>query len=346
MVKIDSNLVNHIVFKTGKQFLTATLIIMISACNSGDKEKSSTQIAAKVNNDEISVHQLNLYLSRSGVTDPAASKTVGKKILTQLIDQALIVQQAKEQKLDRDPNILLAIEDAKRQVLTQAWIEKEAIKIAKPTPQEISEFYKAHPELFSKRKIYQLKELLIDANGANQEPANAAIKSSKTIDELAANLEKQKIPIKPNLTVQPAENMPMDKIVALSALKNGEFISFPKDNKVLAIGVASTKEEPLDETKANRFIENYLIAGKKKSLIDQTMARLRQTAKVEYKGEFAYTTPPATEPTNNALSVPQVPVAQAPTNPGSAEVEQKSAINEPAPTEQKDFINKGVSGLN
>ena len=107
--------------------LTISVIVSavaLAACG-GHKDKA-TQVAAKVNKEEISVHQINFVLSQAQGIKPEQRDAASKVVLERLIDQELAYQKAQEQKLDRDPNVLQAIEAAKRQIVVQNYMTKVA----------------------------------------------------------------------------------------------------------------------------------------------------------------------------------------------------------------------------
>ena len=85
----------------------ATLVVSalaLSACGERPPEKKvATQVAAKVNAGEISVHQINYVLQRTPAIPQAQIETAKRKVLESLIDQELAVQQALEAKLERSP---------------------------------------------------------------------------------------------------------------------------------------------------------------------------------------------------------------------------------------------------
>ena len=88
---------------------------LLAACGGGDGDKKpATQVAAKVNSGEISVHQVNQVLQRQPGLKPEQVQAVSRRVLDGLVDQELAIQQATEQKLDRDPRVVSAIEAAKR----------------------------------------------------------------------------------------------------------------------------------------------------------------------------------------------------------------------------------------
>ena len=104
----------------------SAVIIVLAGCGDSDKKKAATQVAAKVNREEISVHQINAVLSRAGNLSPEQAKQAGADVLDKLIEQELLVQQSIEKKLDRDPKTMQALEAARRQILAQAYLEQLA----------------------------------------------------------------------------------------------------------------------------------------------------------------------------------------------------------------------------
>ena len=270
-----------------KHITIGLLLSLLVSCGKTDKAKSESQIVARVNDDEISVHQLNFALSRAGVKGEEQAKQITSQLLQRLIDRTALVQQAKAEKLDRDATVLLALEEAKNQVLSQAWLERHARGNDKPTANEVADFNKAHPELFEKRKIYQLKELLIESKAENQQQLENLLQTSGDVNALAANLTAQKISYKENQTTLAAEKLPMEHLPGLYALSNGQYIKVQNEKGLLIMGVLSANESPIDTAKATLFIETYLVNEKRKKQAEAELKRLRDAASIEYLGKFA-----------------------------------------------------------
>ncbi len=115
------------------------LAALTSGCGKKDEAKTATQVAAKVNADEITVHQINNVLARSQNVTPEVADVAKREILSRLIDQQLARQQAVERKLDREPSVMQAIEAAKSEILARAYLERIASRLPKPTPEESQE---------------------------------------------------------------------------------------------------------------------------------------------------------------------------------------------------------------
>lgn len=270
-----------------QKLLTMGLMLsLLVSCSNADKTKSDSQIAARVNDDEISVHQLNYALSRVGLTGEKQAEQITTQLLQRLVDRSALVQQAKADKLDRDPAVLLALEDAKNQVLSQAWLERHIQNIEKPTALEVAEFNTAHPELFEKRKIYQLKELLIESKPEYQQQIDKLLQTSGNVNALAENLTAQKIPYKVNHARLAAEQLPMEHLPALYALSNGQYIKVQNEKGLLVMGVLSSEESTIDKAKAYLFIETFLGNEKRSKRAEAELKRIRDAASIEYMGKF------------------------------------------------------------
>ena len=107
--------------KTITPFIMLPVILAISmaGCSKKDGDKVATQVVAKVNGAEISLHQVNHVLSKAGNVPADQLERARKTAVDRLIDQELLSAKAVEEKLDRTPETLMAIELARREVLAR-----------------------------------------------------------------------------------------------------------------------------------------------------------------------------------------------------------------------------------
>jgi len=142
--------------------LALSLTLLGGCADKAAEKPAPSQVLARVNDTEITVHQLN-YLARSqpgGKVDEATRQ----KLLEQLVDQEVLVQQAVSQKLDREPNVLQALEAARRQILAQAAAEKVLAVNTTPSSAAMDQFYREHPALFAERKIFGFEAFQVSAD--------------------------------------------------------------------------------------------------------------------------------------------------------------------------------------
>lgn len=313
--------------------LIAVLIVFAAvACGKTEDKKAATQIAAKVNKQEISVHQINNMLGRAGSVAPEQATQASQQILDQLIDQEVLVQQAQEKKLDRDPRVMQAIEASRREVLSRAYLDQVAAGAGKPTEQDIKDYYEKHPELFKERRLYNLRELAINAKPDFVPALQAEMAKVKALDEIVAWLKSQNIQFAANAGVKSAEQIPLEILPKFHQLKDGQTAIIPIQGGILVVQLLASQSQPTDETQAAPLIEKFLTNQKRADIAAAELKKLRDAAKIEYMGEFAKASDEKGKSIMEAVggAPAQATVAPQPTLPAPAD---------------KSHVDKGVAGL-
>ncbi len=265
---------------------------LLAGC--GDKkDKAASQTAAKVNRDEITVHQINFVLQQQRNLRPEQAEAAGRQVLERLIDQQLALQKADDQKLDRDPRVVQALEAARREILARAYIEKVGEGAAKPTPDEIRKYYAEHPELFAERRIYNIQEIAIEARPEQVPEIREKLGAAKNIAEFVEYLKSKDIRFQGNQAVRAAEQLPLGSLKSFANLKDGQAVVVPSANGVQVIVLAGSRSQPVSEDQARPAIESYLLNERKRKLIEEEIKAMRSAAKIEYVGKFAEGAPPA-----------------------------------------------------
>jgi EpsD family peptidyl-prolyl cis-trans isomerase len=292
----------------GARLLAAALVALVAACGSEEAATPVSQVAAKVNREEITVHQLSNALAQYRALDEAQQKVATKQVLERMIDQQLLVQKAVERKLDRDPRIVQAIEASKRQILAQAYLEQLGRDAARPSAEEIRKFYVEHPELFAERKIYRLQELAVLARpelaGGELE---GHVRAAKSLDEVGAWLRSLNVPFNVNATVKAAEQLPIEMLPRLAQLQPGQLALLSAQQGHVVVQVVTTERQPLDEKRAQAFIERFLVNQRRLELARAEVKSLREAATIEYGGDFEAMAERAETPGPAAPAAPAAP---------------------------------------
>jgi len=264
--------------------MAASLVACGKKEEGGNKE---TQVVAKVNGDEISIHQLNFQISRLGQMNPEQAKAVSKQVLERMVEQQLIVQKSLAAKLDRNPQVLQNLENAKREILAQAYIEQQMSAAKKPSKEEVSDFYTKHPELFEKRHVYRLQELAVVAGRDKLAEIESGVKSAKNLSEIANWLKEKNLQFTASGNVRAAEQLPLELLPKLNQMKDGEIVIVPSQKSINIVLLAGSQEQPLTRENAAPMIEQYFVNQRKTEIAKHEVEKLRSSAKIEYLGTFA-----------------------------------------------------------
>ena len=269
----------------------AFVLAVAGGCgNKSESRKSATQVAAKVDADEITIHQVNEVLARTPNIAPEAAARVRREILERLIEQQLARRQALKRELDRSPKALIAIEAAKSEILARAYLDQVAAALPKPAPEEVRKYYAEHPELFAQRRIFSIEEIATAAKPEIVAPLRDKVAKARTMQEIAEWLQSQGVGFAPNRGVRAAEQLPMEILTKVQAMKDGEFqLIDVGGGRFQVIRLGASKSEPVDEATAAPRIQQYLLNRRVSEAIAKELKQLRSQAKIEYVGEFADT---------------------------------------------------------
>lgn len=290
--------------------------LLLAGC-ADKKDKLASQTAAKVNKDEITVHQINFVLQQQRNLKPEQTEAASKQILERLIDQQLALQKADDLKLDRDPNVVQQLEAAKREILARAYVQKVGEAAAKPTPEEIKKYYDEKPALFSQRRIYNLQEIQIEAKPDQVATLRNQLASAKNINEFIEYLKGNDFRFNGGQAVRAAEQLPLQSLNAFAQLKDGQAVLSPTPTGATVIVLAGSRSQPVSEEQARPAIEQFLLNDRKRKLVEEDVKAMRAAAKVEYVGKFAPGPGAAGAAASAPAAVAPAPVL-APTTPAPA----------------------------
>jgi EpsD family peptidyl-prolyl cis-trans isomerase len=269
--------------------LALPFIIGLTACGSKDAEKPATQVIAKVNSGEISVHQINYVLSRSGagsVSQEMAPK-VRRQVLDRLIDQELAIEQALEKKLDRTPDVITALDAARREILARAYIDQITGAVSKPTSEEAKKYYSEHPQLFSERRIYNIQEIMLPTTDGVADELNKLLTTGKSMEDLVSWLKGRSIKFSGGSATRPAEQIPLELLSKIHTLKVGQGLVIAGPQSITVMRIAAAQSAPVSESVALPQIQQFLSNQRKAGAATEEIKQLKAKAKITYMGEFS-----------------------------------------------------------
>jgi len=271
--------------------------VFLTGCG-GKKEKDPTasQTAAKVNKEELTVHQINFVLQQQRGLRPEQMETASRQVLERLIDQEVALQKAEDMKLDRDPRVQQQVEAARRDIIARAYLERLGEGAAKPTGDEVRQFYESKPALFKARNVYNIQEIVVEATPQQLEALRPKLQAAKNATEIVEVLRADQVKFAANQAVRPAEQLPLQSLDAFAAMKEGDVRLDATPTGARIVVLAGVRSAPVSLEQATPAIEQYLLNDRKRELIASHLKQLRADAKIEYVGKFKEGAPVAGDP--------------------------------------------------
>jgi EpsD family peptidyl-prolyl cis-trans isomerase len=260
------------------RILLVALLLFPAGCEKAVADRAGAQLVARVNGAEISLEQAGPAPANAGA-------------LEKIIDRELLVQRALASKLDRDPQVMRTIENARRHLLAQAYLERTASAAAGSTrpderAAEVRAFYHENPSLFAERRVYRLRELVVSAPAEMIDVLRAEAAKAGELDQVAAWLRSRNARFSADALTQPAEQLPLTYLPQLARMKPGEIAVFATPLGASVVQLVHAEDAPLTEQQAAPLIEQFLAGRRRLETAAAEVKRLREVATIEYLGEF------------------------------------------------------------
>lgn len=328
--------------QTNEKRFTSTLTVLVIcglmvACGKKERAEKTSQSIVSVNGEDITFLQLNNELQRAKVK-PEQQTQAEKQIVAKLVDRQILVQASIKEKLDRNAQVLQAIENAKMQILAQSYLENKISSAPKPTVSEINDYRNKHADIFANRKVYVMEQVVFTENASLSNELEALSDTAKTIDEVTKWLTEHQMQYAQAKEARAAESLPPELLSKISKMAIGEIIFFKTNQRIMVSKMTDIVNKPISEADAKPIIERILLAQKRKQFADAEINRLRNAAEITYINQkFA----PSDKNSNLQIlksdDTSKLNSASEPSAPAPAQ--------KPMGTKAADHIEKGISGL-
>lgn len=263
----------------------AVMCVTLTACSK--KDPAATQAVARVDGEEISVHQINRVLSRAQGVNAENLPKFKLEVLDGLIDQQLAINLAISKKLDRTPDVVTSIENAKREILARAAIEQISANLPKPTDEDAKKYFLDNPALFSERRVFNLQEIALSKSTKDIALIADKVATAKSMVEMSIWLKEKKIEFSGNGGTRTAEQIPLEILPKLHRFKDGQIGMVEGKDAYLIMRVVASRLQPVTEAQALLRIKAFLYNQSAAEAVKQEREKMKAKAKIEYLGEFA-----------------------------------------------------------
>lgn len=266
-----------------KSFWILAAVCWLNACQGEVVSEPGGKAVVRVNNDEITLRQVEYVLAHLPEGQREDEALVGK-IMEQFVDQQLLLQKALENRLDQDSHVMLALEQTRRQILAQAYLDRVSAAADAPAEDEIRAYYRGHPELFAQRRIYRLQQI-VASKALSRAELEAMAQGAGGASELIEWLQHNRQLVGVETSLSPAEKISTEILPRLHAMKKGQRLVWETPEHNVVVVLLGSSLQPLSEAQAAPLITKYLSAEKRKAHGQEELARLRQTATIQWLRE-------------------------------------------------------------
>jgi EpsD family peptidyl-prolyl cis-trans isomerase len=254
--------------------LAVPVMVACAACTRmASTPEGGVRVAAKVNGSEITVEKAG-----------ALSRQAAAQALDRVIDRELLVQKALAAKLDQDPEVARALENARHKLLAQAYLDR--LGPVKVHPDEVRAFYQDNPALFARRRLYRVRQLEIPVAVERVDLLKAEVARAAELEDIVLWVTTRGLKYRIGSVTQPAEEVPLAQLPELSRMREGEMAVFSSPGGTSVVQLVHAQDAALSEQQAAPVIERFLAGRRRLELAAAEVKRLREVASIEYVGEF------------------------------------------------------------
>jgi EpsD family peptidyl-prolyl cis-trans isomerase len=270
----------------------AVLVLLIgslglTACEKQPSPGPEGEKVASWDGGYVSKAELDYAVEQLGPLDKTVQAAIRTKALDELVSEKLIYSAAEKKGLLKSPAFQLAEESATRLAVARAYAQNLAAELKKPTTAEIGDYYNNHPLLFSERKIYQLQQIHVTAKAEQIEAIKAQLRQSRNLQELAAWLKSQSLPVEVQVVIKAAEQLPDSLRAEFAGLTPGHVTLQPVADGANILLIRSIQDQPVSLEQATPLIEKLIVAEKQKEALDTQLKKMREATPVKYESGYA-----------------------------------------------------------
>lgn len=260
-------------------------LVAVGVLVSGCQKKAEGQTVAVVNGEEITLPDLNFALESARIPQGTDKNVAKNQVLQQLVERRLLAEQARKEDIDKSPEYLNRVRRADEDLLISMLAARRLKTAQLPSDREVETFISSHPNMFAKREIWGLEQIQYTT------PTDAAtlneIKNAKTMDQLAAVLQKHNVAIRRQRNRIDTATIPTDLYAKLTSLAPGEpFVVSSGSNSVASV-VAAKQAQPIPPDRAKPVAVEAMRKTQTAKSLEDLLKSLQKTAKIEYQPGYA-----------------------------------------------------------
>ena len=253
------------------------LVLTLPGCQQHAQENS--QVIAKVNKEEITVHQLNAATVES--LNQTSPHVVDKNVLlNKLIEDSLLKQALIKNQLHQ-PSVVQSLTNALVKAYADVYRRLFLENVITPTDRQITDYLKKHPEFFEQRQLFEIFEITFNTS-LSIDDINFLGYQADSMNVLKEWLKEHRLDTYHRTTFVTTENL-RPEFLKHGFLKSGSaIILFTDDDGYKRLQFATpVKFVPITGNEALMFARENLIKELRNERLQHEISRLKAIAAIE-----------------------------------------------------------------
>lgn len=252
-------------------------LALLAGCN----KQPGGQVVAVVNNDDVTVQELNAEAQAAQL--PAASAKDKKAVaglLQRVIDRNLLADYARREGLDRGPDYVARKRQMDQALLADLAVRKLSGGSTNPSSAEVSAYIASNPLLFAERQKLELDQIRFPT--PPQADVLKAITAAPTLEGVVAQLDAKKIKYARGAASLDTGGIDASAVRQILALKPGEAFALSTAGQTFVSVVTGKAPVSIDKAAWPTIATNALRNQRLSKLMADSLKQLRTSAKIEY----------------------------------------------------------------
>lgn len=256
---------------------TCMAIALLAGCN----KQPGGQVVAVVNNDEVTVQELNAEAQAAQLPATSASdKQAVAALLQRVVDRNLLADYARREGLDRGPDYVARKRQMDQALLADLAVRKLSGGSPNPTSAEVEAYITSNPLLFAERQQLKLDQIRFPT--PPQADVLKTITAAPTLEGVIAQLDARGIKYVRGAASLDTGGIDAAAVRQILALKPGEAFALSTAGQTFVSVVTGNAPVPVAKTDWPAIATNALRNQRLSKLMADSLKQLRTSAKIEY----------------------------------------------------------------
>ena len=263
---------------------TSALALMLMLGLAGCNREATGQVAAVVNDEEITIQEVNAEIAGLQLPETVDKKLVQQQAIQRIIERRILAQAAMADGLDSSQEYLVRERQLRDNLLVQLLGERVERSTKAPEPAELDRYIAQNPNMFGERKVYNVQRVQFPA------PADmkrlSPLENDHSMAAVVTRLNSLGIEFRSDETQIDSIAIGPERLEQLLALPAGEPFVIP-ENGVVTIGVITGERiVPLTGEEARSLALRTIRSKQVNDTVQQRLKQGRANAEISYQSGF------------------------------------------------------------